>query len=157
MTSIMLRRSPWQTPIPSFFERDFLPPSMNRLMDFMAAPLTTESIGLSPAMEVSETDSEFICTAELPGISEKDVHVTFEGNELRIKGEKSENKESQKDGKRFHVLERSYGAFERAFAFPADVDAGRITAEFKDGVLTVHLPKSTEAKAKSRMIPITAK
>jgi HSP20 family protein len=134
------------------FDRDFFNFNLPTQM-----PTTAETVGMMPAVEIAESDSEFTCTAELPGLTEKEVEVSFDASELRIKGEKREEKESEKNGKRYHVLERSYGAFERTFTFPMGVDGAKISAEFKNGVLTVHLPKASNGKAKSRAIPIVTK
>lgn len=158
MTNITLRRTPWRSPISSLFDRDVFGRDMTRVFDVMPRlAFGTESVGLMPAMEISETDTEFTCVTELPGMAEKDVQVSFEDGELVIKGEKRDERESKKDGKRYHVVERSYGAFERSFSFPTHLDASKVTAEFHNGILTVHLPKTSNGQAKSRAIPIVTK
>lgn len=158
MANITLRRSPWRAPMTSMFDRDLFESPMNRLFDLTArAPLGIETVGLTPAVEISESDTEFTCTAELPGLTEKEVEVSFEAGELKIKGEKKGEKESTENGKRYHVVERTYGAFERAFTFPTEIDPAKVTAEFKSGVLSIHLPKSSSGKAKHRVIPVVTK
>jgi HSP20 family protein len=154
MANITTRRAPARA---SIFDRDMFGPSLARFFDFGNRMMESQPIGVMPAVEVSEADGEFVCTVELPGLTEKDVNVAIEGNTLTIKGEKREESESDKNGKRYHVWERTYGAFERAFSFPADVDAKKVTADFNNGVLTVRLPKTEIAKAGSRAIPIAKK
>ena len=105
-----------------------------------------------PSVDVGETDKAFEITAELPGMDEDDIEVTLTDAGLTIKGEKkSEREETEKD---YHRLERSFGSFQRFFAVPEEVDAAKIDARFKKGVLTVTLPKT--AKAKARKIKVKA-
>ncbi len=107
---------------------------------------------LAPRIDVSETDGALEITAELPGVEEKDVEVTLADNVLTIKGEKKSEKEDKK--KDFHVVERSYGAFQRAIQLPFEADAKNVEARFKNGVLKIVLPKPPEVEAKSRKIAI---
>ena len=107
-----------------------------------------------PAVNVEETADELLLTAELPGTPEEDIHVDIENNILTIRGEKREAREEADEGRRYHVWERRYGSFHRAFTLPRSVEADAIRADFDDGVLTVRLPKSPEAK--SRAIEISA-
>jgi len=100
----------------------------------------------SPSVDISETDSEYLIKAEIPEVDKKDVKVTVQDSVLTIQGERKREKEEK--GKRFHRVERSYGAFLRSFDIPDGVDADRVRAEFKDGMLSVHLPKTEKAKAK---------
>lgn len=118
-------------------------------------PSFLEPLGWNPAVEVSETPTEFTVTAELAGMTAKDVSADFENGMLTIKGEKSEEK-SEGD-KKYHVWERSYGAFERAFSFPTSVDQDKVKASFENGMLTVTLPKTKESKANGKKIAITSK
>ena len=101
-----------------------------------------------PTVDVSETDKAYEITAELPGMDEKNVEVKVANGVLTIKGEKQDEKEEKK--KDYHMRERSYGSFERSFQVPDGVDADKIEANFKKGVLTVILPKSAEAKRLKR-------
>lgn len=156
MTNITLRR-PWRTPATSLFDRDLLGMPMRRFFDLASTPLTAEAVGVAPAVDIAETEMEFICTAELPGLTDKEIEVSFEAGELKLKGEKRSDHEMGKNGSRFHVVERTYGAFERTFAFPTEIDATKVSAEFKNGILTVRLPKATNGKPKNRVIPIIAK
>jgi len=113
---------------------------------------------LAPRIDVSETGTELRLTVELPGVEEKDVDVSLSGNQLTIKGEKKSEQEDKKDedGRVFHRVERSYGAFQRTMTVPFDVDPDKVSAQFRDGVLTITLPKPAEtaAKTESRKIEI---
>ena len=101
----------------------------------------------APAMDVQETDKEYLIKADLPDVKKEDVKVAFEEGVLSVEGERKQEKEEQ--GKKFHRIERAYGKFVRRMAMPTDVDAGKIAAEFKDGVLNVHLPKSPATQPKA--------
>jgi HSP20 family protein len=105
-----------------------------------------------PSVDVSETDSELMVRAELPGMSHEDIEINVQDNILTLKGEKKQEKKEEKEN--FHRLERSYGGFSRSFSLPAGVKPDDIKATFKDGVLQVTMPKAEEAKAKK--IAITA-
>jgi HSP20 family protein len=101
----------------------------------------------SPAMDIQETDKEYLVKADLPDVKREDVKVAIEEGILTVEGERKQEKEEK--NKKFHRVERSYGKFVRKLAVPAEVDAQKVAAEFKDGVLNVHLPKSPLAKPKS--------
>jgi HSP20 family protein len=119
-----------------------------------AAPYFQGDFELKVASEASEDDKAYRVTVELPGMSEKDVEISLTDSALTIKGEKkSEKEESKKD---YHYSERSYGAFRRSFALPEGVEADKIEASMKAGVLTVVMPKSAEAQKKSRTVEIKA-
>ena len=108
----------------------------------------------SPAVDVTEDDKEYLITADLPEVDKKDIKVTAEDGRLTISGERKREKEEKK--KTWHRVERSYGKYVRSFRLPDEVEAGKVDASFKNGVLTVHLPKSPEkAKAKkANEIPV---
>ncbi len=129
---------------------------MDRLFDDFAGdyhwPFTNGRGAMTPTIDVSETDKEVTVEAELPGVDEKDIDVTLTDNLLTIKGEKKQEKEEKK--KDFHLTERSYGSFSRSMTLPFDADPGKIKAAFKDGVLTITLPKPPEVKAKVKKIAI---
>jgi HSP20 family protein len=99
-----------------------------------------------PPVDIAEDEREYIITADLPEVSPKDVKVTLENGVLSITGERAGEKEETT--RKYHLMERSYGAFARSFALPADGDPKKVQASFKDGVLTVRVPKSDEAKPK---------
>ena len=100
----------------------------------------------SPRADVIENDDAYVIKAELPGVNKNDVKITLRDNVLTIKGEKKEEKEEKE--KNFHRIERSYGSFERSFALPAGVKNDKVDAAYKDGVLSITLPKAEEAKPK---------
>ncbi|HEX7006529.1 MAG TPA: Hsp20/alpha crystallin family protein [Alphaproteobacteria bacterium] len=110
--------------------------------------------GIAPKMDIAETDKAFEVTVELPGIDEKDVDISVTDGVLTIKGEKKA--ETEEKGKNYHRIERSYGSFQRSMALPPTVDIDAIDATFKNGVLTVMLPKSAKAVEKAKKIKIKA-
>jgi HSP20 family protein len=97
-----------------------------------------------PAMDVSENDKHYAITVEVPGVAKDDVHVEVHEGMLTIRGEKKSEREEKDERRRY--VERSYGAFSRSFSLPADADEDRVEASFKDGVLTVTIPKTAESK-----------
>jgi HSP20 family protein len=105
-----------------------------------------------PATDVIETDKEILLKAELPGVRKEDVSVELEGDTLTIKGERKEEKEEK--GKKLHRVERFYGSFMRSFTLPGNVDAKAISAEMKDGVLEVHLPKTAAPESKATRVEV---
>lgn len=100
-----------------------------------------------PAADIEETPKEFLVKVELPEVNKNDVKVSVENNALLIEGERKYEKEE--NDKKFHLRECSYGTFMRSFSLPDNVDTSKIQAEFKDGVLWVHLPKNEKAKRKA--------
>jgi HSP20 family protein len=108
--------------------------------------------GRAPIVDVAERENEYEITAELPGMEEKDIDLTVSDGVLTIKGERKEEKEEK--NKDYHISERRYGSFQRSFRLPDGVDDSRIDAKFKNGLLTVTLPKSAEAQKKSKKIEI---
>jgi HSP20 family protein len=100
-----------------------------------------------PLVDVTEDDKEYVIKAELPEIKKENVKVTVEDGVLSIAGERKFEKE-EKD-KKYHRIERAYGSFVRSFSFPDDADASKVNAEFKDGVLLVHLVKNEKAQPKT--------
>jgi HSP20 family protein len=114
----------------------------------------SRAFALSPAVDVAETDKAYEITAELPGMDEKNIEVNVANGGVTIKGEKKDEKEEKTDDR--HVSERRYGSFERYFRLPEGVDAGKIEANFKKGVLTVTLPKKPEAQQPAKKIEVKA-
>jgi HSP20 family protein len=105
-----------------------------------------------PAVDIAETAQGYEITAELPGIDEKNVEVKYANGALTIKGEKKNEREEKKEN--YYVSERSYGSFQRSFRVPDGVDPDKVEASFKNGVLTVKLPKTPEAQKKEKSIEI---
>ncbi len=99
-----------------------------------------------PAVDVVENDDAFVLEAELPGMKKDDIKISIANDVLSIRGEKKIEKEDKK--KNYHRTERSYGSFSRTFPLPGNVKADKVDAEFNNGVLTVTIPKSEEAKPK---------
>jgi HSP20 family protein len=132
-----------------FRELEGIQARLNRLFPGMSERTEDETLfaGWSPAVDIQETDNEFILKADLPDVQKDDVKVELEGGLLTIEGER--RKEKEEKGKRFHKIERSYGKFVRHFTLPTEVDGPNVKAEFKDGVLNVRLPKAANAKAKA--------
>jgi HSP20 family protein len=107
-------------------------------------------MGWAPAIEVFEKEDKFVVKAELPGMKEEDIDISFVGDTLTIKGErKSESEVNEED---YHCCERSYGSFSRSIAVPTNVDAKKIEASFEDGVLDISLPKAPEVKPKKIVV-----
>jgi HSP20 family protein len=131
---------------------------MNRLFNtFFDAPAAGGDVAPGggrrwiPAMDLVETDDHYVLKADLPGLSEEDVHIDFEDNVLTVRGERKSEHEERKDG--FHRVERSFGSFSRSLTLPEGVDPERIEASFDKGVLQVRIPKP-EAR-KPRRVAIT--
>ena len=101
----------------------------------------------APAMDVQETTSEYLIKADLPEVKKEDVRVSVEDGVLAVEGERKLEKEET--GKKFHRVERSYGKFVRRMMLPTDIDQQKVEADFKDGVLNIHLPKSPAVKPRS--------
>jgi HSP20 family protein len=138
-----------------FRELEELQTRMNRLFSDTPAGRTDEPFVFAdwaPAVDIQETDKEYTVKADLPEVKKEDVKVELENGVLTIEGERKQEKEET--GKRFHRVERQYGQFIRRFALPNEVDAAKVQAEFKDGVLNVKLPKSANGKGKSVEIKV---
>lgn len=123
----------------------------NRLFDnfFRGGMQDDGSCALSywtPAADITEHDNEFVVKVELPGINKEDVKITLESNILTIRGDKKQEKNVKDEN--YHRVERMYDSFQRSFTLPRSVRSEKIDAVYKDGILTVTLPKAEEAKAK---------
>jgi HSP20 family protein len=106
----------------------------------------------SPAVDVFETENEVVLKADIPGIDMKDIDVRMENGTLALKGERKFSTEKTEKG--YHRVERGYGAFSRFFALPDTVDGEKVSAAYKDGVLTVTLPKKDVAKPRSIKVEV---
>lgn len=107
----------------------------------------------SPRVDIIEDEREFVVKAELPEMKREDVKVTVEDGVLTITGERKQEKEEK--NKKYHRIEREYGSFVRSFTLPANASGDKVTADFKDGLLKVHLPKDTKTAAKAIEIKAT--
>lgn len=112
------------------------------------------SWGLTPAIDVAEKDKFYEITAELPGISPSDVEVKLSNGTLTIKGEKKEEKDQREND--YFLSERRYGSFVRSFRLPDGVATDKVEAQFANGVLSVKLPKSEDARQSEKTIPVKA-
>ncbi len=122
---------------------------MNRLFeDLVSSPKFEDSDIIqstwSPAVDIYETENELVLTAELPGVEEKDVEIKVEDNTLSLRGERKFEKETREEN--YHRIERAYGSFYRSFSLPNYVDQDKISAEYENGLLKVHMPKKAEVK-----------
>jgi len=148
---------PWWRSEGGVAERDpfaALQKEMNELLENFLGPRADRALGgFSPKVDVAETETEVKVTAELPGMEEKDIDISVDGDMLTIKGEKKTEKEEKKEES--YRLERSYGSFRRDILLPSKVQIDKVKATFAKGVLTVMLPKSAEA-AKRHKIKLEA-
>jgi HSP20 family protein len=107
----------------------------------------------SPLVDISEDDKEYIVKAELPEMKKEEIKINVHDDVLSISGERKYEKEEK--GKKYHRVERAYGSFMRSFTLPEDADGSKVNAEYKDGLLKVHLPKSEKAKPKAIEVKVT--
>jgi HSP20 family protein len=134
------------------FSGNFGFPSLRRMFD-MDLPSRGSSFGFSvPAIDMTEDETAYKISAELPGLDAKDVDLSVTGDMLVIKGEKRQ--ESEQKDKNYHFSERSYGSFQRAFELPASVDRDKVSASFAKGVLTIELPKTADAQRQPKKIEV---
>jgi len=124
-----------------FVELDEIQQRLNRLfLDRTTKTGETNFADFMPAVDIEETDTEFLVKADLPEVKKEEIKVHVQEGVLTIEGERKQEKEEK--GKRFHKIEREYGRFVRRFALPIEVNAEKVRAEFKDGVLSVAVPKA---------------
>lgn len=149
-TPAVWRENEW-SPIASFrremdrlFDDMFRSPAFSRFGEFGGMTATW------PSLDVKDTDSEVVVTAEVPGMTDKDVELLLDNGMLTLRGEKKGERDES------GYSERWYGRFERQIPLPSAVDEDRCKADFHDGLLTIHLPKSREAEESRKRIPINA-
>ncbi len=142
---------------PFFREMENMSDRLNKLFGTWTRPYEgTESLKVAdwaPAVDIQETDKEYLLKLEIPEVRKEDVKVTYAENELTITGERKLEKEEK--GKKFHRIERAYGTFVRSFAVPNDADENHIFAEFKDGLLLVKLPKLEKPRPKTLEVKVS--
>ena len=120
---------------------------LNRAFDLRFEDADRESLGnWNPPVDILEGKDGLVLKAELPGMKKEDIEVRVENNVLTLQGERKRESETKEDG--YHRSERAYGTFSRSFSLPTSVNTSKIAAEYKDGVLSVSLPKAEEAKPK---------
>jgi HSP20 family protein len=130
---------------------------LDRMFDslFTGSPVNGDLAPLyAPAVDIEETSEEFVIKADLPGISQKDVKVSLEGDTLTIRGERKQENETRKNG--MHRSERIHGAFQRTFRLGTPVRNDKVKAQYKDGVLEVHIPKAEEAKLREVEVEVAS-
>jgi HSP20 family protein len=139
-------------------EMDRLFDTMLRTFGMPSAPLsdwtpavTTEQF-FRPQVDISGSDKEYLIQVEVPGVDEDDVKLELDGRRLVIRGEKL--REHKEDAENVYRIERSYGAFERVLTLPEDADAENIEAVFKNGVLSIHLPRKAASQSSGKVIEI---
>jgi HSP20 family protein len=106
----------------------------------------------SPLVDITEDEKEYIVKAEIPEMKKEDIKLNIHDDLLTITGERKYEKEEK--GKKYHRVERAYGSFMRSFTLPEDADGSKVSAEYKDGLLKVHIPKSEKAKPKTTEVKI---
>lgn len=136
----LMRWSPWQ-------ELEGMQRTLSRLLDEGGMSTSSEFGTWMPAVDIRETDDALLVYAELPGIDKKDIHVDVHDGVLTISGERKYEKDVKEEN--VHRTERAYGRFSRSFSLPRTVDADKVDAKLKDGVLEIRLPKTESAKPKA--------
>ena len=139
-------------------QRDFseIQTEMNRLFDSFFGRPSQMTSGMervwAPAVDVYETKEDLVITADLPGLNEKDIHLSITGDILALRGERRFNPEVKQES--YYRGERWFGRFERALPLPIPVQADKVKASYRDGVLTIKLPKTEEIKPKEIKIDV---
>ena len=138
LTPIVRRRGFLSRPERDFFDRFF--------GDFTLPSVMFEEAEWTPAFDVSETDDEIIVKAEVPGMDKEDINITVSDGILTVKGERKQEKKEETE--HFHCVETHYGMFSRTLRLPAEVEADKVDATYKDGVLNITLPKPEPVEPK---------
>jgi HSP20 family protein len=130
--------------------------NINRILDDIMGSWSNDSLPgdgfISPRIDLSETKKNLTITADMPGMDEDNIDVSLENNFLVIRGQKKTEKEDQ--GQHYYHMERSYGSFYRTISLPCEVDESKVKADYKKGVLTIHLPKPKDERRQSRKIEV---
>jgi HSP20 family protein len=126
-------------------------PSWPRRSDLLPS-LANENVLLSPSVDIVSTDKEYRITVEVPGVEEKDIKLESSGDTLTIRGEKKQERKEEKAD--IYCTECAYGSFERTLTLPEDANADKVDASFRNGVLTITIPRERAAKAPTRKIPV---
>ena len=138
LTPILRRTGLLNRPERDFFDRFFA--------DFALPSIAFEDTEWMPAFDMSETDKELIVKGEVPGMDKKDINITVSDGMLTIRGEKKHEKKEENE--QYHRVERRYGAFSRTIRLPHEVEADKVDATYKEGVLSIRLPKSEAVEPK---------
>ena len=144
--AMLTRWDPWR-------ELARMQEDLGRVFDDRWTVRSSESVGWTPAVDIYEDEEALTLRFELAGVEPKDVDIRFENGTLTLQGERKLELEDRRDN--YHRIERQYGSFTRGFSLPATVDAEKIKAESRNGVLVVTLPKKAEAKPKSIQVKVS--
>ncbi len=144
--AMLTRWDPWR-------ELARMQEDLGRVFDDRWSVRSGESVGWTPAVDIYEDEEGLTLRFELAGVEPKDVDIRFENGTLTLKGDRKLEREDKRDN--YHRIERQYGSFTRGFSLPATVDAEKIKAESRNGVLVVTLPKKAEAKPKSIQVKVS--
>ncbi|MCF7821717.1 MAG: Hsp20/alpha crystallin family protein [Mariprofundaceae bacterium] len=136
----LMRWTPWH-------ELESMNRQLGRLLDDPHSAEVTETSSWMPSVDIRETEDALVVQAELPGIDKKDVKLEIKDGVLTISGERRYEKDVKEEN--VHRIERSYGSFARSFSLPSNIEADKVNAEMKEGVLHVRLPKRESAKPKA--------
>jgi HSP20 family protein len=151
MTNILTRQKPAhvaQTPVRSFFGNYFPRDLLDDMFEQFLTRTGNGPVGepVNAAMDVAETDQAFEVKMDLPGVNAENVEIQINNNTLTVRGQRSEETNETDEGKQFHRVERYVGTFSRSVVLPGSINEDETAAEFKDGVLTIMIPKAEEAK-----------
>jgi HSP20 family protein len=152
---------PWRRTQPERYQRLDLYDELDRVFEGFLQGFGLPAAGpaaarvFAPRMDVSETEAAFRIDAELPGLEEKEISLTLENGVLSITGERKHEQESQEEKRGFHHKESFRGSFQRSLRLPEEIDEKGITASYKNGVLSVVIPKVPKARPETRTIPVT--
>ncbi len=145
MKTLAKRPVPQLTPFHQW--RDHFDDLLKNFVEDSAFETGLTEVSWRPRMDVSETDSQYLVTLDLPGVNPDQVDISVTDNQLTIRGERKEEKETKE--KTFHRVERSYGSFFRTMMLPPGCDPSKIDASSRDGVINISIPKTEQKKAKS--------
>ena len=151
----IVRLRPFSTSVDPFRDLSDMQSELNRVFDnFFGRPAGTPGMERvwAPAVDMYETKDELVVSAELPGLSEKEIHLSITGDMLTLKGERQWSHEDRQDS--FYRSERWFGKFERTLPLPIPVQSDKVKAKYRDGVLTVTIPKAEEIKPKEIKIDV---
>jgi HSP20 family protein len=146
---LSLTRKRWGSDVTPWRELEGVSDRMRQMFDPsfpLFTPVWSETTDWIPAVELVEEDNEYVLSAELPGLKKEDLDLSVEDNVLNLKGNKKLERDQERG--RTYIRERHYGAFERSFTLPRNVDPDKITAEFHDGIVAIHMPKVETAKGR---------
>lgn len=143
-----IRRKPMRDPIRRF--RDEMDSMMERFDRFFKEPFFSDTLSIferdsfTPACNIEELDDRYKIIAEMPGVDPDNIEIELDDYSISIKGQREEKLETKDEGKQMHMVEHSYGSYYRSFTLPENIDADNISAEYKNGILTIDIPKTQD-------------